>query len=300
MTTPRPTPTPEEIQGGYGFVALLARAIPELNGILQEAVKGQWTTDHFLQKVADSNWFKTTPATQRDWITKQITDPSSADRELLAGADEVHNIIAEMGLPWVDADRAKEIWLHSKLGMHDETQRRGFIARLALEKGISSDGTPGGQLGQMVNEMFKVAADYGYNSPSVAREIYDQALWSLSRGGQVNSEGWRSRMIDYAAAFYAPYKDDIRGGKTVADIAKPVVDRVAQLLEMTPDAVNLNDPLIRRAMTEFHQDGRAYSLREIEDQTRKDARWKTTDNAFDTAAKFLDEIGTKFGMVAGG
>jgi hypothetical protein len=68
---------------------------------------------------------------------------------------------------------------------------------------------------------------------------------------------------------------------------------------MNPSNMNLNDPLVRKAMTEWAPDGRAYSLREIEDQTRRDARWGVTDNAKQSAVKMVEEIAGKFGLVPG-
>lgn len=282
---------------GYGFVGLLAKAIPDLNAILTQAVQGQWTPDRFVQTVADSNWYKTTSATDREWITKQITDPASAERELVVGSDKIRNVSQEMGLALPEIDVARGLYLRSRLDNLDEQGLRAHLARV-LAPGADS----GGHMGRMVNDMFKMAHDYGYASSDLSGEILDKARSILASSGEADTTAWQSKMIDYASAYYAPYRDDIRGGKTVADIAKPVTDRVAQLLEMNPENVNLNDPLVKKAMTSWAPDGRAYTLREIEDQTRRDARWKTTDNAKQSAVQIAEEIATKFGMLpsAGG
>lgn len=303
MTAPasRPVPTEQDVMAGYGFVGLLARAIPELNSILQQAVKGQWTPDRFVQTVADSNWYKNTPAGMREWITKQITDPAQAEVEAATGADYVRNMTAQLGVPMPSAERAREVWLWTKIAGYDENGTRAYISRMAFEDGGWSEepGSGGGVYGRLVSDMFKQAHEYGYTSPDLSSEILEKARWIMQTGGNVDTTGWQSKMIDYATSFYAPYKEEIRGGKTVADISKPVMDRVAQLLEMNPSNMNLNDPLVKKAMTEWAPDGRAYSLREIEDQTRRDARWKVTDNAKQSAVKMVEEIATRFGLVPG-
>lgn len=293
MTAPRPVPTSEETMAGYGFVGLMAKAVPALKDILDQAVKGQWTPDRFVQTVADSNWYKTTHAGTREWITKQVTDPESAERELLVGSDKIRGMSQQLGLALPDVAKARELWLHSHLLGLDETATKAHLARSL------AGGTGGGDMGRMVNEMFKMAHDYGYTSGDLSGEILTAARSFMGESGVADTTAWQTKMVNYAEAFYAPYKDDIRGGKTVADIAKPVVDRVSQLLEMNPANVDLNDPLIKKAMTQWNPEGRAYSLREIEDQTRRDARWKTTDNAKQGAVQMVEEILSKFGMLPG-
>lgn len=293
MTAPRPVPTEQDILGSYGFVGLLAKAIPELKGILDQAVRGQWSPDRFVQTVADSNWYKTTHSGAREWITKQITDPESAERDLLVGSDKIRNLSQQLGLAMPDVARARELWVHTQVLGLDETGIKAHLARTL------TGGTGGGDMGRMVSEMFKLAHDYGYSSGDLSGEILTAARTAMGESGTADITGWQTKMTNYAEAYYAPYRDDIRGGRTVADIAKPVVDRVSQLLEMNPANVDLNDPLIKKAMTQWNPEGRAYSLREIEDQTRRDARWKTTDNAKQGAVQMVEEILSKFGMLPG-
>lgn len=294
MTAPRPVPTEQDILGSYGFVALLAKAVPELKGILDQAVKGQWTPDRFVQTVADSDWYKRTSGPDREWLTKLITDPATAERELTVGSDKIRNLSQAMGLTMPDIDQARALWLRTRLDNLDEVGIKAHLAR-TLTPGAAG----GGDMGRMVNDMFKLAHEYGYSSPTLSEDILASARKQMAESGVADTTAWQSKMVAYAEAFYAPYKDDIRGGRTVAEIAKPVTDRVAQLLEMNPANVDLNDPLVKKAMTQWNAEGRAYSLREIEDQTRRDARWKTTDNAKQSAVQMVEEILSKFGMLPG-
>lgn len=308
MTAPaaRPVPTAEDIQAGYGFVGLLAKAIPELNDILGRATREQWTPDRFVQTVADSKWYKSTPAAQREWITKQITDPASAEEEIRNGAAEIQAELSGMGAGGLGADPTG--WLRQRYvemrvaGLADDPAAR----KAWLWNKYSSDSTlagggldSGGQHAKLVREAFQMAHDYGYKSGDLTGEVLRWVNGAMLAGGAADIGGWQSAMVNYATAMYSPYKEEIRGGRTVAEIAKPVMDRVAQLLEVNPMNVNVNDPLVRKAMTEWNPEGRAYSLREIEDATRRDARWKTTDNAKQTAVQMMEEIGNKFGMMPG-
>lgn len=292
-------PTPEDIKASYGFVALLGNAVPEINDLLNQAIQQKWTPDHFVMSVANTNWWKSTPATTREWIIKSATDPAQAYTESATGADYIRNLSAQLGVPMPSPDRAKEIWLWTKVAGYDENGVRAYLSRVAFDEGGASEKN-GGIYGQMVNDMFKMAADYGYNPQDLSDQILGQAQWIMRTGGNVNSAGWQSKMIDYAQSKFAPYAEDIRGGKTVTDIARPIVDRVSQLLELNPNSVQLDDPLMKKALTEWGANNRAYSLNEIENFARQDSRWKTTDNAMESTTKLLNEIGQQFGMLGGG
>lgn len=310
MTAPveRPVPSPEDIKSSYGFVALLADAIPELKDILTQAIQGQWTSDRFIMSVANSGWYRQTSPAQREWLTKTITDPAAAEQELAAGARQMWQDAAELGVGgWADNvnesgdTQARKAWLSLKMrGLEGDANARRTTVFDTVGKGnLATDSV--GLYGKLASDMFKLAKDYGYQSPNLPSEIVTMLNSQMRTGGTVGTEAWMRKMQNYATAFYAPYAEDIRGGKTVAEIAQPAVDRVAQLLEVNPNAVDVNDPLMRKALTEWNgTTGRAYSLREIEDATRRDARWLKTDNAMDGSVKMLNDIGERFGMLAKG
>lgn len=302
-------PTPEDIKAGYGFVALLADSIPEIAALLQTAVAQSWTPDRFVMSVANTNWWKNNGAGARDWVIKSITDPANANREAEAGAWEIRRFATEMGLPVVsqepygpEYERFKQIWVQSKLQQVAPEAMTGWLFP-QLVQGINNNyavDTAGGKYGQLIGEMFQLAHDFGFTGRD-PEDLTDQIIGEANKvmlgGGSAGAGAWRAKMSDYAQATYAPYADAIRGGKTVAEIARPVVDRVATLLEVAPDSVKLNDPLMKKALTEWGAENRPLSLNEIENAARQDTRWKTTDNAMESSVKLLNEIGQTFGFL---
>lgn len=296
--TEKATPDPEAIKASYGFVAMLANRVPEIQSLLQQAVKENWTTDRFVMRTVETNWWKTTPEGGRNWLIRSITDPATAEMELQQGVREVYDSAALMGFATPDIARARELWVEAKTRGLDQNAARAHYSR-ALSGGLTTQ-TAAGRFGEYVNQMYKQAFEYGYSSPNLDQEILGMARYLIDSGGTAGIDGWTSKMIDYAASFYAPYKEDIRGGKTVADVAKPVIDRVAQLLEVSPEALSMNDPIVRKAMTEWGKENRPYSLREVEDMARADVRYDTTDQAIDAATKMMQRIGQNFGFVPGG
>lgn len=297
----RPEPTPEDIRASYGFVGLLGDAVPEIRDLLNQAVAGKWTADRFVMSVASTSWWKNTPATQREWVVRLATDPAQAYTEMETGADQIRNLTAQLGVPMFSPEQAKEVWLWTKVAGYDENGVRAYVSRKAFELGGNQE-AGGGRMGQLVQEMFQLSHDFGYTPSNLSSEILNHAQWLMSVGGSVDTTGWKSKMQEYASAFYAPYAEDIKGGKSVREVAQPIIARVSQLLEMNPDSLDMSDPVMKKALTEWNVENgvnRAYTLREIEDTTRKDSRWLKTDNAMEDAAKMMAEIGQRFGMVGG-
>lgn len=306
----RPEPGPEDYKASYGFVAQLADQIPEIRDLLNQALAGKWTPDRFVMSVANTNWFKTTPKSQRDWIIQMATDPSSAEADVQSGMATVMSDLQQIGIgvgvgltgrAHVD-DRLRALYIGARTrGFWDnEVARRKYIFETIMaDPGGNKRENFGGAYGNLVAEMYKLAKDFGYSPSNLQAEIFWDTDTIMKSGGTVDASIFRTKMINYATAKYAPYADDIRGGKTVAEVARPIVDRVADLLELNPDAVDLTDPLIKKALTEWGAENRAYSLNEIENFARQDVRWRTTDNAMESSVKLLNELGRTFGVLGG-
>lgn len=295
--TPRPEPPkPEDVQAQYGFVALLARQIPELSAVLQRATGEKWTAERFSMEVANTNWWKTTPNGQRQWITQQIADPATAAKTIEVGANSILQRAIEMGVS-LTPDQAREVWVQSKiLGDLDEKNLVGIIYAKANPSADSLT-QAGGKLGQITNEMLKLANDYGYRASNVMDEVNSHAREIMFGGGAGTTEKWRSKMINYAMRKYAPYAEQIRGGETIADIAQPYRDSYRKILE-TND-VSMFDPLIDRALQGVNTDKGpvGQTVWEFEKGLRQDPRWGYTQNARETAAQTATAIGKAFGMI---
>lgn len=294
--TPRPEPPkPEDVKAQYGFVALLAQSVPELSGLLDRATRESWTADRFSMEVANTGWWKTTPAGTRQWITQQIADPATAAQQLDIGGNSILQKAREVGVN-LTFEQARAAWVKSKTLDLNEQGLVGLIFSVA-------NPTPdaitqaGGRLGQVTNEMYKLANDYGYSSPDLLNEINLHAREIMFGGGDVNTEKWRSKMINYAQRAFSPWAEQIRGGETVADIAKPYQDSYRKILEVND--VPMTDKLIQQALQgkSSEKGPLAPTVWEFEQGLRKDARWATTQNARQSTASVLEAIGRTFGMV---
>jgi hypothetical protein len=290
--------TPEDVKAQYGFVAALAGAIPEVGQLMQQAVAEKWTAQRFQMAIANTGWWKTTPAQTRQWVTMQYADPASATREMQTGGDQVKNMANKYGFNLNDPARAQQLWLNAKLAGYDDRMTELYVFN---DLQTFRPGTPqqGGELGLRMLAAKRLASDYGYSSPNLDQEVIDDMARSISMN-QDQSQGmaaWQQKMQQYAQAKYTPFADRIAGGSTVRDIAQPYVDVMRQELEL-PD-VDLSDQYIQRWLQGQSVDGQppaATAVWQAQRELRTDPRWQYTRNAWNAVADVANTVGRAFGM----
>jgi hypothetical protein len=300
-----PVLTPEDIKAQYGFVAALAQAIPEINTLLQQAVAGQWSASRFQMAIANTQWWKTTGDTARNWLVTQLSDPATATHEMQDGGNKIGVIAGQLGIGTnlLDSTTAQQIWLQTQLqGMSDD-QVKAYIAQQeapALSKYAAGGGAVGGSIGSTIDQMTQMAANYGYTPPDLQQEVMSWAQGAAGTaltGGDAIS-GWQSKMQNYATVKYAPFADQIKQGQTVADISKPYTDAYQNTLEQPGHG--LQDPLVQKALQgtpDAKGQVQATPLWQFQQSLRSDPRWAQTDNARQATAQAVTQIGKTFGFM---
>jgi hypothetical protein len=83
-----------------------------------------------------------------------------------------------------------------------------------------------------------------------------------------------------------------------ADIAAPYKQRMARLLEVDENEIDLNDQLLQRGMQGVGADGKpsVVPLYSFEKQVREDPRWQYTDNAYETYTRVGTDLLRMFGF----
>lgn len=289
------------LKASYGFVAMLAKKVPELGNLLKKAVSQKWTSQRFQMEVANSKWWKGTAAQTRQWITQQVSDPASANRNRIVGGRKVAALAGALGLSGGITDAiAQDIWLDTQLAGYDEQQVRAEIFNRLSGK-VPLD-QAGGAFGAEINQAREMAANYGYTPADLEKQIRAAAGGGL-KFGDASESGlslWETKLKNYAKSKYAAFADRIDAGETVMDIAQPYMDRYAEILEVNPTDVGLNDPLLQKALQGTHEAGKPPAGKPVwqfEEDLRKDPRWGYTNNAMQQTADVATTIGKAFGMI---
>jgi hypothetical protein len=159
-----------------------------------------------------------------------------------------------------------------------------------LAGGISAKGAAG-EIGNALDSLRSVARANGFNLEKDFGLQLDGWLQRISRGESLDDF---TRIIRQQAKLGLPEKVGtlLDEGLDLANIYAPYRTRMANLLELTPDAISLDDPLLRSA---YGQD-KEMSLYDFQRAVRKDPRWQYTDNAREEVSSVALQVLRDFGF----
>lgn len=159
-----------------------------------------------------------------------------------------------------------------------------------LASGISAKGAAG-QTADALSALRGVARANGFNLDKDFGNQIDGWLQRISKGESVDDF---ARLIRQQAKLGLPEKVGtlLDEGLDLDNIYAPYRNRMANLLELTPDAISLDDPLLRSA---YGQD-KEMSLYDFQRAVRKDPRWQYTDNARQEVSSVALQVLRDFGF----
>lgn len=142
-----------------------------------------------------------------------------------------------------------------------------------LTSGISAKGAAG-QAADALDKLRETARLNGFNLEKDFGNQVDGWLQRISRGENVDDF---ARIIRQQAKLGLPEKVGalLDEGLDLTNIYAPYIKQMANLLEVTPDSITLDDPVLRSA---YGQD-KEMSIYDFRRAVRKDPRWQYTDNA---------------------
>lgn len=289
-----PPPKPDELKASYGFVTALVRSVPEIGSLLHRALKGQWPADRFQKELANTKWWKTTPAPQREWLVQKAADPATANQEMKVGGSELISITKQLGIGSMSQSRAQEMWLYAKMNGYTDEMIPAFVAR-TVRRELGTVGV-GGRFGETVLKMQQMASAYGYNGPTAQQDIEDTVWDNLVNGRMDDVTEWQKRMVNYASTKYTAFADQFKAGLTVQDVARPYVDVMAETLELNPHDISLEDQYVQKWLQGRDTQGAPPPVWQAAQQLRQDPRWATTKNAMNAGAQMIREFGERMGF----
>lgn len=284
-----------EMAENYGLALSFMRSHPELNSIFDKAVKNTWTPDRFMAAVKGSKWYEKTSESRRNAQLQRDSDPATYRASVNQVAARVRIMAAEYGANKLSASALKSLAEDAYTSGWDDNQLR---ARLSKFVGYTKKDGWDGLAGQVIAEANQYAAQMGVRTSMQARKNWARRIVS----GKATMEDFKDRIRRNAISAYPHLAQRIHEGETVADIADPYRQSMAELLEISPDMIGVRNKLIQQGISAKAKDGgrQVLSLSEFEDQVRKDSRWKRTDNAKDAAASTTRGLLESMGLIAGG
>jgi hypothetical protein len=311
----------------YGNVDSIFLYDPELRQLLIEAVGdpttavGDMDPEEFARRLAASDWAirNSTTYAKRDAERRQYTETLDKYNEQLKLADTQDKkdaILAKIGQLNTTSSYARglasakayiESVASGLTGTMDPARLDAFVKRMydsandkdpnIINRELSAliSYKPGNQLGGAIGgDLVTLRATAKANGFDLDKTFGDQINGWLQRLAKGESVETFKNVIRSQAKLGLPDKVSnlLDQGLDLANIYEPYKRLMANVLELAPDAIDLNDATLRSAIGADKE----MSLYEFQRTLRKDSRWQYTDNARADVSSSVLQVLRDFGF----
>lgn len=264
--------SPEELAAEYGFAYSFLNSNPELKTLFGQSVNETWTKDKFMAEVRTTKWWQENSESQRQVQVMKKTDPATYQANLGATKLQVQQLAAEIGAVIPPAKLSKIASQVLETGLQEDGLRNILGQYVTFTKG-----TLRGEAGAYANSMKKYAYEQGVTLDD--QTVKNQA--ALVSRKLATEADFKNQIVEQSVSSYPGYQQQLEAGQTMMDIANPYIQIMAQELDLTPESITLNDPLIKQALNGVNADGKPTGLDQTSflNRLRNDPRWGATTGA---------------------
>jgi hypothetical protein len=294
-------PSVAEMLKQYGFVGQLANSNPELRSILTRAAAKGMSTDEFSRAVQDSHWWKTSADAVKKYGILKATKPGEFKAQRAQLVTRIRMISKEMGVNLSEHGNKgfyRLGYLTDLAQLHgwDEATIRQEIGRRINSRDVHSGRTFGGKAGEIQQQIRSMYYDMGV---PYAPATINQAVRNVLTGSSTVQQT-QANLQAAAKSRYPSLAAQIDAGQTVRQIADPYIQTQAQLLELPPQKITLQDSLVKKGLSQRDSKGQLgmMPLWQYEQTVKADPRWDKTKNAHDAYATMAHKIGRDWGFTS--
>ncbi|WAB09274.1 minor tail protein [Streptomyces phage Stella] len=292
-STATPKLSSAELAEQYGFVSSFLNSNPELKKLFQQAVSGSWSADKFQAKLRNTKWWKTHSKDEREYLLKLKSDPATAKQEMTQARTKITQLANQMGMIMTSSSKKRiETAVYNMVAKGwDEGQIRNYLGQYVYFTGENLQG----EGGEAVMELREYAYAMGIKLDD---KFYTDGARLIVRG-MATMQDYKSKILDKAKAAFPQWNAQLEAGQTVADIASPYMQSMAEILELPVGSVNLFDTTIKKALNYTNKgtlQKEAKPLWQFENELRADPRWKKTKNAQDSLFQVGHQVLADFGF----
>lgn len=283
--------TPDQVAKQFpAFLPLLK--IPEVAALLTKAGAANWSAAQLQAGLYATNWWKTTPATGRQWMVLELSDPAEAARQKTATAANYWLIAAQEGITLSFAQMGDLIEKSLSQGWTPQQAQYAIV-------NFARNGDPKtGGIDATKDTLRATAADYGMS-------LSDGTLFDWAKriqSGASTTDAFGAYAKEQAKSMFPTLSHYLDAGLTVKQYADPYAQMAAQTLGIDANTVDWRDTKWRSLLQQKGHDGKLapLSLADAQSKLMSDHTygWDRTTNAKAAATNLIGGLETTFGKVA--
>jgi hypothetical protein len=274
----------EQIQ----MILALKATDPTLEKAWQAYLAGKM--DEFQTLVLSSDFYRNNNAIARTRKAAQTNQPGVYAKDLDAYKISAKKRLIQQGVQWTPGVE-KQVELGYQNGMTEDQ-----VDVLIVKSG--SMGKLGGSTMSTVSSLQSFANAYGVG------DLLNTSYWDAKSkslfAGETTSDDIMNDIKNLSASAYPAYADGIKNNVSLSALASNVTSTVANLLELDPDTVNFNNPLVKRIMGYINP---ATGKQEImpqwmaEKTVKSSKDWLFTNNARSTLDSLTTRVFSDMGIL---
>jgi hypothetical protein len=295
-----PDPLSErELARRYGYALRIMKSDDEVWDLFQRAAnakKGQWTTDKFIAELMATQWWSENNEFARQAIAAESVGGADWQTMLETAAIAVRSTATNEGVDLSDAE-VDEIARQAIAGGWTQQGREQLLTNAVVRQmGTPEEGRfLRGNAGNLEQTWMSTAARNGLK---LSRDFYTSAARSVAMDLST-AEDVERQIREQAASLWPTFSDRIMQGQDARDLASGYINLMSQELEIQPEMIDLDDPLIKQAMGGVDESGnpKTEGLWAFQQRLRRDPRWMNTQNAANQISSTARTVMEIFGMV---
>jgi hypothetical protein len=291
------TDVADYLSSSYGYLSSFLKD-PEIGPILQQAAAGGWSDARLEGALSATNWWKTTGATARSWVSLNRIDPATAKAQLATTQAHVKALATAAGVSLSSQDMYHIAYASNMFGWSDLQLQQSIGAQYKYNpKGNNQSGAGLSDIQQMK----QIAADYMV--PVADKTLQQYAQQALS--GNYNINDFESYAKEQALSLFANNKtmvNAINSGIKPTTFVDPYRQLIAQTTEVDPNAVDFMNPKYMKFINQIDPKSGVYAPMSLSDtattlRTNPVYGYDKTQQARQDATNLSTQIGQKMGFI---
>lgn len=334
---PPPPLSQQDFLTKYGTTLAFIQSDPSLSALFNQAAKGNWQGPKFEAALQQSAWAHKYSAGAQLQEKQRLENPSTFGTSWNNMRAHIAQVAVADGLAIRPQDVGNALTPTGGVGgakgtvwqASDVPRQDGTITQWALEHAgdtnfdeelkthLATVGqvnlqTPGGTAAHDIMELKAYAGQMGLgayalppsNNPSAMGQDWFSQSAQSNLLGTSNLDAEKAFLLQQAKDRYKAFAPSLDAGQTVRNLAAPYINTLANLLEISPDKVDLsattgygkivNDALMGTDAT----NQQPMTLTDFEKQVKARPEWGFTNNARDTLMPGVHDLLSTLGKVS--
>ena len=270
------------------MILALKATDPNLEKAWQAYLAGKM--DEFQALVLASDFYRNNNAIARTRKTAQTNQPGVYAKDLDAYKVATKKRLVQSGIQWTPGVE-KQVELGYQSGMTEDQ-----VDQLIIKSGAM--GKIGGSTMSTVSALQSFANAYGVGN--LLNSSYWETKSTALFAGETTSDDIMNDIKNLSASAFPAYADGIKNNVSLSALASNVTSTVANLLELDQDAVDFNNPLVKRIMNYINPTtGKQEIMPQwlVEKTVKSSPDWPYTNNARDTLDTLTTTVFKDWGLM---